>query len=119
VVDDDKDTKDLLRFVCESHGATAFAAENVADALVEISQNAPHVVVSDIGLPGLNGYTLIAELRNSATQGGSRPRAVALTAYATDQDRKLALESGFDAYLSKPFEPSELVDTIKRLATET
>lgn len=114
VVEDEKDTRDLLQFLLESHGATAIPSDNVTEALVIIGRDKPDVVVTDIGMPDYNGYALIAALRNQNPKAKHLP-VIALTAYSTPADRDTALISGFDDYLAKPFEPEGLISAIKRL----
>src|SRR5262249_47330336 len=96
--------------VLKMHGAEVDLAENVGEALHLANNRQPHVIVTDIGMPDLNGYAFISALRES-----SNTPAIALTAYAAPADREIALTSGFNEYLSKPFDPRELVNTIKRL----
>ena len=117
VVEDEKDTKDLLTFLLESRGATTLSADNVSDALQIFTKEQPRIVVTDIGLPEYNGYALIAAVRHAKSELRRTP-VIALTAYSTPADRDTALISGFDEYLSKPFEPEELIRTIKRLCDQ-
>jgi CheY-like chemotaxis protein len=117
VVEDEKDTRDLLGFLLESHGATAIPVDNVTDALAIFTKNHPDIVVTDIGMPDYNGYALIAAVRHEKSQLRRTP-VIALTAYSTPADRDTALISGFDEYLAKPFEPEELIRTIRRLYDE-
>jgi CheY-like chemotaxis protein len=117
VVEDEKDTRDLLQFLLESEGATAIPTDNVTDALEIFAKQHPDVVVTDIGMPGYNGYALIAAVRHEKSQFRRTP-VIALTAYSTPADRDTALISGFDEYLAKPFEPEQLIRAIKRLFDE-
>jgi len=117
-VEDDNDTRDLLRFVLESHGATAILATNVTEALEMFSEKRPHVVVADLGMPDYNGYALIAAIRKEHAREIRGTPVIALTAYSTPADRDMALGSGFNEYLSKPFEPGKLIATIKCLYDE-
>jgi CheY-like chemotaxis protein len=117
VVEDEKDTRDLLGFLLEAHGATTISAENVSDALQIFAKDQPNVVVTDIGMPGYNGYALIAAVRHIKSELRRTP-VIALTAYSTPADRDTALISGFDEYLAKPFEPDDLIRAIKRLYDE-
>ena len=117
VVEDDKDTRDLLQFLLESHGATTIPADNVMEALEILRKDRPHLVVTDIGMPDYNGYAFIAAVRKQQSPLKKIP-VIALTAYSTPADRDTALISGFDEYLAKPFEPEELLHTIKRLYDE-
>ena len=114
VVEDEGDTRNLLAFLLEQHGATVMLADNVTYALKCFQESRPDVILADIGMPGLNGYALIASIRKQEGTGTRRP-AIALTAYSTPADRDIALTSGFTEYLSKPFEPRELLATIRRL----
>jgi DNA-binding response OmpR family regulator len=111
VVDDDQDTRDLLRYFLQSHGATATLTDNVTEALELVSKDHPDVVVSDISMPDYNGYALVAAIRK---QGAAMP-IVALTAFTSERDREMALSSGFTDYIAKPFEPEELISTIKKV----
>ena len=119
VLEDEDDTRNLLGVVLESHGASAILTGNVSEALDAMRTSQPiDVVVADIGMPDYNGYAFIAWLRKEQQpQIGNTP-VIALTAYATAADRNMALSSGFNEYLNKPFEPGELMATIKRLHDE-
>jgi CheY-like chemotaxis protein len=117
VIEDEKDTRDLLAFLLESEGATAIPVDNVTDALELFTERHPDVVVSDIGMPDYNGYAFIAAVRRQKSQV-SRTPVIALTAFSTPADRDTALISGFDEYLAKPFEPEQLILNIKRLYDE-
>ena len=117
VIEDEKDTRDLLAFLLESEGATPIPVDNVTDALEIITNRHPDIVVSDIGMPDYNGYAFIAAVRRQKSQIRRTP-VIALTAFSTPADRDTALISGFDEYVAKPFEPEQLVHTIKRLYDE-
>jgi len=114
VVEDEQDTRDLLAFLLESHGATVIAVDNVSDAMLIFTREQPNIVVTDIGLPEYNGYALIAAVRHAKSELRRIP-VIALTAYSTPADKDTALISGFDEYLAKPFDPAELIRTIRRL----
>jgi len=116
LVDDEADTRDLLVTALEQCGAQVTAVANVPDALAALDRERPDVLISDIGVPGEDGYSLICKLRaRSADQGGNLP-AAALTAYARSEDRIRALSAGFQTHLAKPIDPAELVATIAALA---
>jgi CheY-like chemotaxis protein len=119
VLEDDNDTRELLRFVLESHGATAFLADKVMDGLQTLATAKPDVVVADIGMPDYNGYAFIAAVRREERPEIRATPVIALTAYSTPADRDTALTSGFNEYLTKPFEPEHLITTIKRLYGES
>ncbi|MEA2562455.1 MAG: hypothetical protein QOH06_3959 [Acidobacteriota bacterium] len=116
VMDDEADTRDLLVTALEQCGAQVTAVPNVPDALASLDRVLPDVLLSDIGVPGEDGYSLIRKLRaRSAELGGNLP-AAAVTAYARSEDRIRALAAGFQAHLAKPIDPAELVATIAALA---
>jgi CheY-like chemotaxis protein/nitrogen-specific signal transduction histidine kinase len=115
VVEDDADARDLATSILRQTGASALEAASAADALRSIAAAPPDVLLVDIGLPEEDGYTL---LRQARARGFSGP-AAAITAYASEADRKRALASGFQEHLSKPFDPPMLVDLIARLAAQT
>ena len=117
VIEDEKDTRDLLAYLLESEGATVIPVDNVTDALEIFTERQPDIVVSDIGMPDYNGYAFIAAVRRQKSEIRRTP-VIALTAFSTPADRDTALISGFDEYLAKPFEPEQLILTIKRLHNE-
>jgi CheY-like chemotaxis protein len=86
------------------------------DALAEFSQFETDVVVSDIGMPHGDGYSLIRDIRTHGSESKRNVPAIALTAFARTEDRTRALVEGFNVHMAKPVEPSELVETIARLA---
>ena len=114
VVDDEPDAKDLVRRLLEEQGALVVTAGSAAEALDMLAEGPVDVMVSDIGMPGMDGYELIRRVR-----AGSAARdlpAVALTAYARSEDRARVLCAGYQAHLTKPVEPRELLATVGRLA---
>jgi len=116
LVDDEVDTLDVLSTSLTRYGAQVKCCASADEALNELYRWKPDVLISDIGMPGEDGYMLISKVRRlEAERGGGIP-AIALTAYAKDEDRARALSSGFQAYLTKPVEMSELATTIARLA---
>ncbi|MBS1722910.1 MAG: response regulator [Armatimonadetes bacterium] len=116
VVDDDRDTRELLKEVLRQAGATVEARATAREALDLISQFAPNVLLSDIGMPEMDGYEFIRKVRQRpADEGGSVP-AAAVTAFARDEDCALALDAGFDAHLAKPIEQKRLLQTVASLA---
>lgn len=116
VVDDEADAREMLTLLLESHGATVYQAASAAEGRQLFAAERPDVLVSDIGMPGENGYSLIASIRKlSLGEGGNVP-AVALTAYARSDDRTKALTAGFTSHVAKPVEPSELIAVIASLA---
>ncbi|HEX8834379.1 MAG TPA: PAS domain S-box protein, partial [Abditibacteriaceae bacterium] len=112
VVDDDNDARGLVTTVLETCKAKVTIAACAAEALSKLQTSRPDVIVSDVGMPGEDGYSLIQKIRSlPAEQGGQTP-AAALTAYARVEDRLHALRSGFQFHLSKPIEPAELVTVV-------
>src|SRR5882724_9535234 len=119
VVEDDADTRDLLKVLLESQGADVTATESVQEALASYDQSLPKVIVADIGMPDYNGYTLIGRVRaRDRERGGHIVPAIALTAYTTAIDRDTVLSAGFQVHMPKPFEPSRLISVIADLATK-
>ncbi|HLM75854.1 MAG TPA: ATP-binding protein, partial [Polyangiaceae bacterium] len=111
VVDDEPDTRELVSTLLESAGAETEVAASVAEALDAVARMRPDLVVTDIGMPGEDGYVFLKRLRAA----GQRMPAVALTAYARAEDRKQALSAGFQMHVAKPIEPKKLVTTVARL----
>jgi PAS domain S-box-containing protein len=110
-VDDERDARLLLQALFEQCGAKIETCGSAAEALVLLDEYRPDVLVSDIGMPGEDGYSLIRRVRAS----GNRIPAVALTAFARTEDRFQALQAGFDMHVPKPVEPAELALVISRL----
>ncbi|HEX9941489.1 MAG TPA: response regulator [Thermoanaerobaculia bacterium] len=116
VVEDEEDTRDLLVTALEQCGAEVAAVGSVPAALAAFDRATPDVLVSDIGIPEEDGYSLIHKVRSREAGNGGKVPAAALTAYARAEDRLRALEAGFQTHLAKPVDPSELVATVARLA---
>ena len=119
VVDDDADTRDYLTLVLARNGAEAQAVGSTAEALAQLRQTHPDALVSDIGMPGADGYELIRQVRAYDAARGARTPAVVVTAYARAEDRTNASAAGYDAYLAKPVEPDELVARLAALTGRT
>ena len=117
VVDDDEETREALRSLLKSVGATVKTAENVEGAIAVLAESYPDVLVSDLGMPGRDGYWLIKEIRAREKRPGASEHlpAVALTAYGRVEDRVEVFASGFDSHVMKPVDPAELAAIIKRL----
>jgi signal transduction histidine kinase len=112
VVDDDPDTRELLESVLNLAGADVRAAESADEALALCRLSTPDVLISDIGMPGRDGYSLMNELR---TTSGLLPRvAVAVSAYAAQRDRDLSVKAGFQDHFAKPVDPVALVRLIEQ-----
>jgi CheY-like chemotaxis protein len=109
VVDDEPDALDLIRVVLTQGGARVTAVGDAASALEALEATRPDVLVADIGMPGEDGYQLIRRVRALGTARGGGIPAIALTAYAAESDRALALAAGFQLHVPKPVDPTELV----------
>lgn len=116
VVDDEPDSRDIVKRILEDCGAAVLTAASVADALDKLRGGRVRLLISDIGMPGRDGYELIQTLRSSDAPHLRRLPAAALTAFARSEDRTRALRAGFDAHVTKPVEPAELLAVVERLA---
>ena len=115
VVDDEEDARLLLETTLSQYGADVTIAASAAEALQAIERAVPDVLLSDVGMPHEDGYSLIRRVRaRPAAAGGTIP-AVAITAYASDQDRLTALSAGYQAHVAKPFEPREIAALVAQL----
>ncbi|HET7596558.1 MAG TPA: CHASE domain-containing protein [Burkholderiales bacterium] len=116
VVEDEPDARALVRLLLEQRGARVRCAESAADALHEVRTVCPDVLVSDIGMPGIDGYEMMRRVKALRSRTPKRIAAIALTAYAREEDRIEAMRAGFDLHLVKPVRAEELVAGIARLA---
>jgi len=116
IVDDDADTMELVKRVLRGCGAQVTTAASGAEALTQLQQECPDVVLADIGMPEMDGYELIKLIRALDSYPARMVPAVAMTALARSEDRRRAMLAGFDLHLAKPIEPAELVAVIGRLA---
>lgn len=116
VVDDDADTRELITFILEQCEAQVTAAASPGEALAAIAQFQPDILISDISMPDEDGYSLIRRVRTLAADQGKQIPAIALTALAKEDDQQEALSAGFQRYLAKPVNPSELVALVASIA---
>jgi signal transduction histidine kinase/CheY-like chemotaxis protein len=116
VVDDEVDARVLVKRVLERYGAVVRTAGSAEEALLAIELERPDVLVSDIGMPGQNGYELIRQVRSLGRQRGGSIPALALTAYARSEDRMKAVRAGFQMHMAKPVEAAELLTMVSSLA---
>ncbi len=116
VVDDEADTRHLVTTILEKCAARVTATSSAAEAFALLKELRPDVLISDLGMPEEDGYSLIAQVRALPAQAGGRTPAVALTAYARVEDRLRVLRAGFQTHLPKPVEPAELVAVVANLA---
>ncbi len=111
VVEDEEDTRALIEYVLHSQGANVTTAPSVADALEAMPKTRPDVIISDIGLPEVDGYSFMRKVREINTE----TPAVALTAYARREDIENAAAAGFDLHIAKPIEPARLILAVDQL----
>jgi CheY-like chemotaxis protein len=116
VVDDDPDARELVAYVLETCGMEVHTAASASDARTELGAVTPHVIISDIGMPQEDGYSLIRSIRTLAAEDKKNIPAIALTAFAANEDRTRALVEGFNVYMAKPVEPTALVMAVTDLA---
>jgi CheY-like chemotaxis protein len=114
VVDDELDSRDFVAFVLEEAGAEVISLSSAAEALQSIEQTAPDLLVSDIGMPQMDGYMLINRIRTQLAPEYRQLLAIALTAYAGEANERQVLQAGFDKHLAKPIDPTQLVATVAR-----
>ncbi|HET7435070.1 MAG TPA: ATP-binding protein [Thermoanaerobaculia bacterium] len=116
LVEDEDDTRYMLSAALQSFGARVTAVRSAAAAMHVLQSNTPTVVVSDIGMPGEDGYTFMMRIRSGAIERVRSIPAIALTAYARPEDRERILDSGFGYYLAKPIDPLQVVKTVREAA---
>jgi PAS domain S-box-containing protein len=123
VVDDEADARELVATLLRHYGARVTAVSSAAEALALLkssdAETRPDVLVSDIGMPGEDGYSLIERIRRLAPEHGGLIPAIALTAYGRASDRMRALSAGFQAHMPKPVEPAELMIVISGLSSRS
>jgi len=116
VVDDEPDARSLVMRILRNGQASVMSAGSVEEAMEIVRTHRPHVIGSDIGMPGEDGYSLIRRVRGLSDAQLAGTPAIALTAFARSEDRTRALLAGYQMHLSKPVEPSELTVTVASLA---
>jgi len=115
IVEDEADSRDILAAVLREWGADVTTSASAPDALVVLDSRPPDVLVSDIGMPGMDGYELIRELRERDAAHGGRVPAIALTAYADQDSRSQVFSAGFEEHMAKPADPQALLAAVARL----
>jgi CheY-like chemotaxis protein len=116
IVDDERDTLEMLRVGLTHCGAEVTIVSSGVEALEALSSSTPDVIISDIGMPDMDGYEMMRKIRALPAESGGRTPAVALTAYARTEDRLHALRSGYQMHVPKPVELAELVAVAASLA---
>ncbi|WP_193199482.1 response regulator [Nostoc sp. MG11] len=117
-VDDDPDSLELVTFILEECGATVRAVSSAAEVLAALAQSKSDLLVSDIGMPEMDGYMLLRQVRSLPPEQGGQIPAIALTAYAGEGNEQQAISAGFQAHISKPIDPALLIATIANLVQE-
>ncbi|WP_414755726.1 PAS domain S-box protein [Anabaena sp. CCY 9910] len=115
IVDDEPDIRDLVTFILEDYDVEVIAVSSAQEALEALSQSLPDIIVSDIGMPDVDGYMLMRQLRQRSPQEGGNLPAIALTAYAGEMNQQQALAAGFQLHISKPVDPDALIEAIGNL----
>lgn len=115
VVDDDRDTLEIMRVILESHGALTEVASTASEGLAILSAIRPEVVLSDISLPDHDGYEFVRRIRALPVEAGGETPAVAVTAHVYAAHRERAFDAGFQAFLAKPINPATLVGCVKAI----
>jgi CheY-like chemotaxis protein len=115
IVEDGQDARELLVEVLTMCGAIVSCAASVAEAMDRIQETKPDILLSDIGMPGEDGFELIRRVRALPPEAGGGMPAAALTAFARPEDRRKALDAGFMMHVPKPVEPEELIAVIAKL----
>jgi CheY-like chemotaxis protein/anti-sigma regulatory factor (Ser/Thr protein kinase) len=116
VVDDEADTRELISEVLKECGSEVILSRSVAEALEALERHRPDILISDLGMPDEDGYSLISKIRSLPPERGGQIPAAALTAYARAEDRMRVLRSGFQFHLPKPVDSAELVTVVASLA---
>jgi hypothetical protein len=119
IVDDDRDARELVSELLRARGVRVTTAESGGECLEWLDREVPDIIISDIAMPELDGYQLMARVRERSPERGGRVPAVALTAYARHEDTERSLASGFQAHLSKPVHVDDLLTTIATLTLRT
>jgi CheY-like chemotaxis protein len=117
VVDDEPDARELLERLLTDRGAAVSVAAGADEALAILDAAGVDVLIADIGMPDVDGYELVRRVRRREADRGGRLPALALTAFARQEDRARALAAGFQDHLAKPVEASALIAAVARLAT--
>ena len=116
IVDDDRESCEMMLEALRGYGASVRAAMSAGDAVDALSEFHPDLVLSDIAMPGRDGYAVLSEVRALETTLGHRVPVAAVTAYAHAEDRERAIAAGFDDYLAKPIDPAALARAVAALA---
>ena len=116
LVDDDPENLAPLKIFLENEQADVSAVESATEALRHLAERDFHLIITDIGMPDIDGYQLVERVRANSTGRNAEVKAIAVTAYASVDDRQRAFASGFQAHLAKPINFDELLATIQRVS---
>jgi CheY-like chemotaxis protein len=114
-VDDEADTREMVKRLLEEYGAVVTVADSAAKAIALVREFRPDVLVCDIGMPEEDGYQLMHKIRNLPSEAGGLTPAIALTAYSRLEDRTRAMLAGYQCHLAKPVEAVELTTALGRI----
>ncbi len=117
-VDDEADARNILAAILTYHDAEVMMLATAAEVLAQLPVFRPHVLICDLGMPKTDGYSLIEQVRQQPSDRGGQTPAIALTAYAREEDRQRTLNSGFQRHLAKPFDLENLVRAVAQLASD-
>jgi CheY-like chemotaxis protein len=115
LVDDNLDSCDLLRYVFEDAGASVITAQSVETALDAFRRCPAHAVIADIRIGASDGYELLRSIRNTNAEYKGFTPVIAVTGFASQEDKDRAMAAGFNGYFAKPFDPAEVVDAVSEL----
>jgi PAS domain S-box-containing protein len=115
VIDDETDSREFVAFVLEQSGASVTTATTASEGFALLTRSQPHVLLSDVGMPDMDGYMLMRQVRTLPAEQGGNVVAIALTAYAGDFNQQQALQAGFQQHMAKPIEPEALIRVIANL----
>jgi CheY-like chemotaxis protein len=115
IVDDLRDNLDFLTFLLEQYGAISMAIDTPTEVLPALSTFKPDILICDIGMPQEDGYSLLRRIRKLAPEEGGRVPAIALTAYAKDEDREESQKAGYQRHIAKPVDAEDLLLVIASL----
>jgi CheY-like chemotaxis protein len=118
-VEDDTDSRELISLILRSAEAEVSSAGSAEEALKSLEAGPPTVIISDIAMPVMDGYTFIQRVRSLPAAAGGATPAIALTAYAREMDRRQATMAGFQRHLAKPVSSAELLRTVAEVATSS
>ena len=115
IVEDDHDSREMLAVLLNAHNAETMTAASAIEALDKLPSFRPDILISDLGMPEIDGYDLIRRIRSMSPEQGGKVPAIALTGYAGPEEMKRVHSAGFDSHLPKPVDQESLINTIKNI----